>query len=77
MIDKYFYLFLTLALAWTIPWKGFALWKAARLGSKKWFITILILNTLGILEIIYIFIFSERNISEENYEEETIIRPRR
>jgi len=40
---------------WTIPWKGVALWKAAQLSHKKWFIVILIFNTLAILEIIYIF----------------------
>ena len=42
-------------MAWTLVWKGLALWKAARSGSKKWFIALLILNTLGILEIVYVF----------------------
>jgi hypothetical protein len=50
--------FLTLAI-WTIMWKGFALWVAAREESKSWFIALLILNTAGILEIIYIFCFSD------------------
>lgn len=35
--------------------KGYSLWFAARRGEKVWFILILILNTLGILELIYIF----------------------
>jgi len=39
---------------WSIPWKGVALWKSAQLGHKRWFIVLLILNTLGILDIIYI-----------------------
>jgi len=39
---------------WSIPWKGVALWKAAQLSHKKWFIILLIVNTLGILDIIYI-----------------------
>ena len=42
-------------LIWTLPWKGVALWKAARLSHKKWFIALLVLNTFAILEIIYIF----------------------
>lgn len=46
---------LLLIILWTLPWKGIALWKAARLSHKKWFIAILILNTLAILEIFYIF----------------------
>ncbi len=45
---------------WTLPWKGVALWRAARLRDKWWFIALLILNTLAILEILYIFIFSKR-----------------
>jgi hypothetical protein len=40
---------------WVIPWKGIALWIAARREEKWWFIALLIINTLGILEIIYIF----------------------
>ena len=51
-------LFIFLTLLWTIPWKGVALWKAAKNGHKKWFIALLILNTFAILEIIYIFYFS-------------------
>ena len=43
-----------LLILWTIPWKGMALWKAAQLSQKKWFIILLVLNTFGILEIIYL-----------------------
>ena len=46
---------LLLAGLWTIPWKGIALWKAFRLGQKNWFIVLLVVNTLAILDIIYIF----------------------
>ena len=44
---------------WALIWKGFALWKSARKNSRVWFIVLLIVNTVGILEILYIFIFSE------------------
>jgi len=40
---------------WTIPWKGYALWLAVRRNETRWFIVILILNTVGLLEIFYIF----------------------
>lgn len=40
---------------WSLIWKGIALWKAARRGETGWYVVMLILNTLGILEIIYIF----------------------
>lgn len=55
------------AVLWSIPWKGIALWKAARLSHKKWFIVILILNTLGIVEILYIF-FVARKYTVETVE---------
>lgn len=45
--------------AWVMVWKGFALWKAAQKGSKPWFVVFLVVNTLGILEILYLYIFSE------------------
>ena len=60
-MDKNLVLPLILAVIWTIPWKGVALWKAARRGQKVWFILMLVLNTLAILEILYIFIFSKRD----------------
>ncbi len=46
--------FFFFAVVWTFIWKGLALWKAAGLRQKGWFIAILLLNTLGILEIIYL-----------------------
>lgn len=53
-----------LAAIWTIPWKGVALWRAARNRSVAWFVVLLIVNTLGILEIIYIFAFSKKGKEE-------------
>ena len=44
---------------WSLVWKGLALWKSARKTHKIWFIVLLIVNTIGILEILYIFIFSK------------------
>lgn len=53
---------------WTIPWKGVALWKSARNGHQGWFIVLLIVNTLAILEIIYIFFFSKKKHENKNPE---------
>ena len=52
-------LLIGLLVIWTIPWKGVALWKAARNNKKGWFIAILVINTLALLEIGYIFFFSK------------------
>jgi hypothetical protein len=51
---------LILIMLWTLPWKGVALWRASRRGEKKWFIALLILNILAVLDILYIFVFSKR-----------------
>lgn len=55
---------MVLALIWTLPWKGYALWIAARKGSSYWFIALLLLNTLAILDILYIFVFSKPKAKE-------------
>ena len=52
-------IFLVLAI-WSLIWKGMALWKAARLGEQGWFIALLVINTLGILEILYLYVFSRK-----------------
>jgi len=51
------WLAITLAVVWSLVWKGIALWYAGRNAHLGWFITLFIVNTLGILEIIYIFAF--------------------
>lgn len=46
-------------IIWSAVWKLLALWKAGRNNSPVWFIVLALLNTLGILDILYIFVFSE------------------
>jgi len=43
------------AVAWSLAWKGASLWRAARNESKPWFVTLLLANTLGVLDAIYLF----------------------
>jgi len=51
---------LILIMLWVLPWKGYSLWLASKNNHKKWFITLLVLNTLAILDIIYIFFINKR-----------------
>ena len=53
-------LLLAVVIIWSLFWKGMALWKSAREGSKVWFVVLLVVNTLGILEILYIYVFSKK-----------------
>jgi len=58
-----------LFLIWSIVWKGLALWKSARLSQRGWFIALLLINSVGILEIIYLF-FIAKGYTVESKEEE-------
>jgi len=47
-------------IIWTLFWKGYSLWIASKNDQKKWFLALLILNTVGILEIFYIFYITKK-----------------
>ena len=57
-------LFLIGALA-ILALKGWALWLAARRGEKWWFIALLVINTIGILELVYIFLVAKRKDAKD------------
>ncbi len=61
---------LIVVLLWSLIWKGLALWRSAKRGDKIWFVVFLFVNSLGILEIVYLFFasgakFSDFKISNE------------
>lgn len=45
---------------WELIWKGFALWKASQNKQRNWFIVILVVNTIGILPIVYLRFFQKK-----------------
>lgn len=58
---KYALIFLlVLAVLWSIPWKAAALWKSARQGDKIWFVLLILTNSVGILDILYLYVFSKK-----------------
>jgi hypothetical protein len=54
-----------LGVVWSIIWKTLAMWKAAKVGSKAWFVILLVVNTLGILDILYLYVISKPNKSPQ------------
>jgi len=52
-------------MIWELIWKGIALWKSGRNNHLAWFIVILILNTAGILPIIYLLFFQKKGNKTE------------
>ena len=47
-------------VVWSLIWKGFALWRAARADQPAWFVALLVVNTVGLLEIAYLLFFAPR-----------------
>jgi hypothetical protein len=58
---------LYILVLWSLAWKGIALWRAAKYEQRNWFIVMLaftlIVNTLGILEIVYLFRFAKKRMT--------------
>ncbi|MBT3865537.1 hypothetical protein HOF78_00350 [Candidatus Woesearchaeota archaeon] len=54
-----------IAILWELIWKGLALWKAAKSGQKYWFIAILVVNSLGLLPIIYLVFFQGKKLTKK------------
>lgn len=55
----YMWLIIGLAL-WDGVWKAFAMYRAGANRSPGWFIALLLLNTVGILPILYLFVFGKK-----------------
>ncbi len=53
---------IVLMLLWSLLWKGLALWKSARNDQRYWFVAILLTNTVGILELLYLFVFAKQKL---------------
>ena len=49
-------------IIWTLIWKGLALWKSAKLNQPTWFVLLLVINTIGILELIYLILYSKHSV---------------
>jgi len=43
-----------------LAWKGYALWRAAKNDQKYWYIAMLVINLLGLLEIVYLLFFQKK-----------------
>jgi len=44
---------------WDLAWKGVALWRAAKRKEMWWFVALLIVNSMGILPIVYLLVWGK------------------
>jgi hypothetical protein len=49
---------------WVLFWKGLALWHSGRRGDSWWFVILLVVNTVGILEMVYLFVVIKLKFSQ-------------
>lgn len=45
---------------WELVWKGFALWRAAQRDNMAWFVVLLVINSAGILPIVYLLLHRQQ-----------------
>ena len=45
---------------WGMIWKAFALYRAGANRSPGWFTALLLVNSVGILEMLYLFVFGKK-----------------
>ena len=57
--QSHMWLFIALII-WSLIWKALALWHSARNNQLSWYIVLIIINTAGILEIIYLLFFRRK-----------------
>jgi len=46
---------LVILSVWEMIWKGLGLWRAGHRDDRNWFIAMLVINTVGILPIVYLY----------------------
>lgn len=57
--NQYLWLIVNIAI-WELIWKSIALWRAAKNDSKGWFIALILINSVGILPILYLYVFGRK-----------------
>ncbi|CAN5194532.1 hypothetical protein BH09ACT6_BH09ACT6_20500 [soil metagenome] len=49
---------LGVAVVWGLAWKAASLWRAARDENKPWFAALFVVNSVGFLDALYLFVVS-------------------
>ena len=55
-LPRWFLLLVPILVLWNLAWRGTALWRSARRNQPVWFVFLIVLNTVGILPIIYLLV---------------------
>jgi len=55
---------IAVVMVWSLLWKCYSVWTAVKKGDKKWFVALVLFNTLGILDMIYVFYVAKKKWPE-------------
>lgn len=47
---------LGLLIVWELAWKATAMWRAAHNNERGWFVILLVVNSVGVLPIVYLLV---------------------
>jgi hypothetical protein len=54
-----------LIIIWDLAWRVAAVWKSTRLNHPMWSVVFVLFQSVGILPILYIFLFSKMKLDEK------------
>jgi hypothetical protein len=54
--SQWFIIAVLIVTLWDLVWRGMALWKSAQRKQLVWFVFLLVINSAGILPIIYLLL---------------------
>ncbi len=74
MLVVLLFIFWIIFLFWVTFWKGYALWTAAKRSEKWWFLALLLVNTLGILEIFYLLKIAKKKNEIVHFVKKKVLR---
>lgn len=60
-LSPFFMSGLGITVLWDLAWRGLALWRAARRKEQWWFLALLVVNSMGILPIVYLLVWGKED----------------
>lgn len=51
-----------LVIIWDVVWRGIAMWRTAQQKKKIWFVVLLLINSVGILPLIYLLFIEKGEV---------------
>jgi hypothetical protein len=60
-ISAHWLTIIILLAIWEAAWKALALWRAAKNNQPGWFVLLIVVNSVGVLPIIYIIIHKNKH----------------